>query len=282
MSKRTFLFLLAGLIIPQVFFPFNGAAQGNLLLTPRRIVFEGSTRSIDLNLANVGQDTATYAISIVQIRMTEEGNFETITEPDNGQNFAGQNLRFFPRSVTLGPNETQTVKVQLVRANQLTPGEYRSHFYFRAIPKEKPLGEEEKVVADPNAISVMLTPVFGITIPAIIRVGESNAKVNITDISLDRLTDTVPRLSLTFNRTGNFSVFGDLAVDHISAQGKVTRVGAANGVAVYTPNTLRRFSFNLNNIAGVDFGSGKLRLTFSAPSDVKPEKYTEAEIILSR
>lgn len=282
MSKRSPLFLLAGLIISQVFFPFNGTAQGNLLLTPRRIVFEGTTRSIDLNLANVGLDTATYAISIVQIRMTEEGNFETITEPDNGQNFAGQNLRFFPRSVTLGPKEAQTVKIQLVRANQLAPGEYRSHFYFRAVPIEKPLGEEEVVVADPNAISVMLTPVFGITIPAIIRVGESTAKVNITDISLDRLTDTVPRLSLTFNRTGNFSVFGDLAVDHISTQGKVMRVGAANGIAVYTPNTLRKFSFNLNNLTGVDLGSGKLRLTFSAPSDVKPEKYAEAEIILSR
>lgn len=282
MSKRTLLLLLAGLIISQVFFPFNGMAQGNLLLTPRRIVFEGSTRSIDLNLANVGQDTATYAISIVQIRMTEEGNFETITEPDSGQSFAGQNLRFFPRSVTLGPNETQTVKVQLVRANQLTPGEYRSHFYFRAVPKEKPLGEEEVAAADPNAISVMLTPVFGITIPAIVRVGESTTKVNITDISLDRLTDTVPRLSLTFNRAGNFSVFGDLAVDHISTQGKVTRVGAANGIAVYTPNTLRRFRFNLNNVAGVDLGSGKLRLTFSAPSDVKPEKYAESELVLNK
>ncbi|HSO77409.1 MAG TPA: Fn3-like domain-containing protein [Bacteroidales bacterium] len=280
MSKRSPLFLVAGLIISQVFFPFNGTAQGNLLLTPRRIVFEGSTRSIDLNLANVGKDTATYAISIVQIRMTEEGNFETITEPDNGQNFAGQNLRFFPRSVTLGPNETQTVKIQLVRANQLAPGEYRSHFYFRAIPKEKPLGEGEVVAADPNAISVMLTPIFGITIPAIIRVGESTAKVNITDVSLDRLTDTVPRLSLKFNRSGDFSVFGDLAVDHISTQGKVTRVGVANGIAVYTPNTLRRFSFNLNNITGVDLSLGKLRLTFSAPSDVKPEKYAEAELVL--
>src|SRR5512133_853425 len=282
MSKRTLMLLVTGLIMSQVFFPFIATAQGNLLLTPRRIVFEGNMRSIDLNLANVGNDTATYAISIVQIRMTEDGNFETITEPDNGQNFASQNLRFFPRSVTLGPKEAQTVKIQLVRANQLAPGEYRSHFYFRAVPKEKPLGEEEVAAADPNAISVMLTPVFGITIPAIIRVGATTTKVHITDISLDRLTDTIPRLSLTFNRTGNFSVFGDLAVDHISPTGKVTRVGAANGVAVYTPNNLRRFRFNLNNIAGIDLGSGKLRLTFSAPSDVKPEKYAEAELALNK
>lgn len=280
MSKHTPLLLLAGLIMTQVFFPFIGTAQGNLLLTPRRIVFEGSMRSIDLNLANVGQDTATYAISLVQIRMTEEGNFETITEPDKNQYFASQNLRFFPRSVTLGPNETQTVKVQLVRTNQLTPGEYRSHFYFRAVPKEKPLGEEEVAVADPNAISVMLTPVFGITIPAIIRIGESTTKVNISDIKLEQVNDTVPLLTLTFNRSGNFSVYGDLAVDHISPQGKITRVGAANGIAVYTPNPLRRFRFNLNNVPGVDLNTGKLRLIFSAPSDVKPEKYAEAELVL--
>jgi P pilus assembly chaperone PapD len=281
MSKRTFLLLLAGLIISQVFFPFNAAAQGNLLLTPRRVVFEGSTRSIDLNLANVGQDTATYAISLVQIRMTEEGNFETITEPDPDQKFASQNLRFFPRSVTLGPNEAQTVKIQLTKAGQLSPGEYRSHFYFRAIPKEVPQGEEV-AVPDPTTISVMLTPIFGITIPAIIRVGESTTKVNITDVSLEQVNDTIPRLTLTFNRSGNFSVYGDLAVDHVSPQGKVTRVGAANGIAVYTPNTLRKFQFNLNKVPGIDLGAGKLRLTFSAPSDVKPEKYTETEIILSR
>ena len=55
------------------------SGQGNLLITPRRLVFEGSKRSIDVNLANIGQDTATYSISIVQIRMTENGSFETIT-----------------------------------------------------------------------------------------------------------------------------------------------------------------------------------------------------------
>ncbi|MCJ7820416.1 MAG: hypothetical protein MUP53_04375 [Bacteroidales bacterium] len=281
MSKRTLLLLLAGLVMSQVFFPFCSEAQGNLLLTPRRIVFEGNRRSVDLNLANVGRDTATYAISIIQIRMKEDGTFETITEPDAGQQFAGQYMRFFPRSVTLGPNETQVVKIQLARASQLAPGEYRSHFYFRAIPEERPLGEEE-ATRDTTAISVRLTPVFGITIPAIIRIGESTAKVTISDTSLEMVNDTIPHLMLVFNRTGNFSVYGDLAVDHISPQGTVTRVGAANGIAVYTPNTLRRFQFNLNKVQGIDLTSGKLKLIFSAPSDVKPERYAEAELALHK
>ena len=278
---KSFVVLLSGMIFICSLFPVPILAQGNLLITPRRVVFEGSKRSMDLNLANTGQDSATYAISIVQIRMKEDGGFETITESDPGQNFADKNIRFFPRSVTLGPNEAQVIKVQVSKINELADGEYRSHFYFRAIPKPKPLGEEE-AITDSSTISVKLTPIFGITIPAIIRVGENTSKVTLSGLSFQMTNDSVPRIGMTFNRTGNMSVYGDIAVDHISPQGKITRVGTANGVAVYTPNTIRRFQFNLNQIPGIDYKSGSLRIKYSAPSDVKPIRYAEAELELQR
>ena len=271
-----FITLLYGfLFLPET----SVSAQGNLLITPRRAVFEGSKKSIDLNLANTGKDTATYSISLIQIRMKEDGQFEIITAPDPDQRFADKYIRFFPRSVTLGPNEAQLVKVQLIKSSEMTDGEYRSHFYFRAESKKKPLGETD-VARDTGTISVVLTPVFGITIPVIIRVGESTAKVNLSDLSLDLKTDTLPRLNLTFNRTGNMSVYGDLAVDYISAQGKITRVGVANGVAVYTPNKIRRFSFNLNKVPGVDYNTGTIRVLYSASSDVKPLRFAESELNL--
>jgi hypothetical protein len=267
---------LAGILF---FFAADLNGQGNLLITPRRIVFEGSKKSIDLNLANTGQDTATYAISLVQIRMKEDGGFELITDPDPGQRFADKYIRFFPRSVTLGPNEAQVVKVQLTRTNDLRDGEYRSHFYFRSVPKARPLGEKD-AAQDTTSISVRLTPIFGITIPVIIRVGGSTTNVSITDLAFKTVNDTIPRFSFVFNRTGNMSVYGDITVDYISTQGKITRVGVANGVAVYTPNTLRQFQFNLNIVPGVDFRSGTLRVIYSAPSDVKPLRYAEAELNL--
>jgi P pilus assembly chaperone PapD len=282
MSKRLFLLSAAGLILFQVFFPFNIRAQGDLLVTPKRVVFEGNKRSMDLNLANVGKDTATYAISLVQIRMTEEGGFETITEPDKGQMFASPYLRFFPRSVTLGPDEAQTVKIQVVKSGSLAPGEYRSHVYFRAVPGEKPLGEEEVKQQDPTSISVKLVPIFGITIPVIIRVGQPSVNVSLSDLGIRFENDTVPKLKFTFNRSGNYSVYGDIAVDHLSPAGTVTRVGIANGVAIYTPNTKRSFEFSLFGDKGVDYGSGKLLITYSAPSDMKLEKYAEAEFVLHR
>jgi len=274
------IFPLSVLSVLFLFISVDVSAQGNLLITPRRVVFEGSKRSMDLNLANTGQDTATYAISIIQIRMKEDGGFETITEPDPGQRFAERFIRYFPRSVTLGPNEAQVIKVQLIRSNELETGEYRSHFYFRSIPTTKPLGDEEKVI-DTTSISVKLTPVFGITLPVIIRRGESTAKVSLSDLALDMTDKADPNLNIVFNRSGNMSVYGDITVDHISPGGVITRVGVANGVAVYTPNTTRRFQFNLNKIPGVDFNTGNIRVIYSAPSDVRPVRYAETEITLN-
>jgi len=273
---KSFLPVIAAMTFLTIF-PAGLSAQGDLLITPRRVVFEGSKRSIDLNLANTGKDTATYAISLVQIRMLEDGGFETITSPDPGQLFADRYLRFFPRTVTLGPNEAQTVKVQLIRSNELAPGEYRSHFYFRSIPVTAPLGEKE-TVSDTTSISVVLKPIFGITIPAIIKVGASTSKVTISGLELEMVNDTLPNLKLVFNRSGNMSVYGDLTVDHVSTQGKITRVGIANGVAVYTPNTIRRFQFSLNR--GVDFRTGTLRVIYTSSTDVKPVRLAEAELPL--
>ncbi len=269
----------AGLILFQVLFALNVQGQGNLMITPKRVVFEGNRRTMDINLANIGEDTATYAISLIQNRMTEDGNFVEITEPDEGQLFASPYLRYFPRSVTLAPKESQTVKIQLYRTGGLAPGEYRSHIYFRAVPEEKPLGEEEDV-SDPSSITIKLVPIFGITIPVIIRVGDPDVSVTLSDLHLGMENDTIPKLSMFFNRSGNFSVYGDVAVDHISPEGKVTRVSIANGVAVYTPNLRRSLSLGLFNTEGVNLGSGKLRVTYSAPSDVKPRKYAEAELSL--
>lgn len=266
------LTLVAGFSIPV-------KAQGNLLVTPRRVVFDGSRRVMELNLANTGQDTARYNISFVQYRMTEDGDFEEITEPDPGQYFADRHLRFFPRTILLGPSESQTVRMQVIGRERLDPGEYRSHVYFRAVPNELALGE-----IDPNAdttmVSIRLIPIFGITIPVIIRVGESTTKVFLSDLKLSENEEGQKLLAFTFNRSGNMSVYGDIAVTHIAPDGTETKVGVVNGIAVYTPNAVRKFQLLLNQGEKVDFTSGKLLITYSAQSDVRPETYASAQLIL--
>lgn len=280
-SGRTnqFVLIISGLILLSIITSTRGMAQGNLLVTPRRVIFEGQKRTQDLTLVNTGQDTAKYNVSIIQYRMKEDGSFEEITTPDAGQNFADKFLRFFPRTVTLAPNEAQVVKMQLTKADQLTSGEYRSHVYFRAVPKETALGSAE-TAKDSTSIGVKLIPIFGITIPVIIRTGESTMKVNLSDLKLEIVNDTIPRLQFAFNRTGNQSVYGDIIVEHISPLNITTPVGTVRGIAVYTPNTIRRFQMDLDKKSGVNFRSGNLKITFSAQSDTKPEKFAEAVLKL--
>ena len=254
-------------------------AQGNLLITPRRVVFEGTKKTEELNLANTGVDTATYNVSMVQYRMKEDGAFEEIKEPDPGQNFADKNVRFFPRTVTLAPNEAQVVKMQVFRTNDLKPGEYRSHVYFRAVPKQTALGADE-VVTDSTTLSVRLIPIFGITIPVIIRVGENTTKVTLTDLSLDIVNDTLPRLNFSFNRVGNMSIYGDIDVSYIPPAGQGIQVATIRGVAVYTPNPTRKILMDLKRAEGVDYHTGKLQVTYSAQPEAKKEKFAEAELIL--
>ena len=274
------VFLVAtGLFFLCVLSTFSLKAQGDLMVFPKRIVFEGNKRTNELNLANIGKDTARYNISFVQYRMNEDGSFTEITVPDQGQNFADKFLRYYPRSVVLAPKESQVIKVQLTKTNLLKPGEYRSHIYFRANPNIKPLGEEDKV-KDTTAVSVRLIPIFGITIPAIIRVGENNTKVSLSGLNFTFVNDTIPTLQVTFNRTGNMSAYGDLSVLYVSPQGKKTEVGRANGIGVYTPNALRRFQLQLAKTTGVNFHEGKLVATYLSQNDAKPEKYAEAELPL--
>lgn len=281
MSKSSLnrLAKIAALILVIWITTGNIFAQGNLLITPRRVVFDGSKRVMELNLSNTGQDTAKYNVSLIQYRMNEDGSFTEITEPDPGQKFADKNIRFFPRTVTLGPNEGQAVKMQVTNVDKLEPGEYRSHVYFRSVPKQEALGAESSNI-DSSTVSVQLIPIFGITIPVIIRVGEDDMKVSITDFKFETISDTTNRVDLVFNRSGRMSVYGDIRFFYIAPSGKEIQVGAVNGIAIYTPNLIRRFWMNLDNVKGVKFNEGKLKVIYTSQSDYKRVTYAESVIDL--
>jgi P pilus assembly chaperone PapD len=255
-------------------------AQGNLLITPRRVVFEGNKQSQELTLANTGSDTAKYTVSFVQYRMTENGGFEAIDQPDPGQLFADKYLRFFPRTVTLPPNGSQVIRMQYKKQPDMLNAEYRSHVYFRAVPEEKPLGADE-VAADTLAIGVRLVPIFGISIPVIIRNGDLDAEVELSNLNLDAHSDTIPHLSLTINRSGGKSVYGDIVVTYVTEQGESIEASIVRGVAVYTPNKLRNFTMDLQKLPSIVYNKGKLVVKFQAQNDSKAEVFAQKELILT-
>jgi hypothetical protein len=148
------------------------------------------------------------------------------------------------------------------------------------VPVERPLGEED-LLADTTAIGIRLTPIFGITIPVIIRSGELSADVTLEELKMEMQNDTIPTLNMTFNRQGEKSVFGDIHVDWVPPRGSKVEVGVVRGIAVYTPNSMRRFRMNLRAPEGVDFSTGKLVVRYIDGSDTSDAVFAETELILN-
>lgn len=254
-------------------------AQGDLLIYPKRLSFEGTQNRVQIvNLNNKGKDSTTYKISFIENRMNEDGKFEIIETPDPKQLFASPYLRFYPRTITLAPNETQVIKVQLIKTGELETGEYRSHLYFQPVLKPKALEKSEPAV-NPEGISLLIEPVYGISIASIIRIGEPKAEVNLTNLAFEKFNGEIPIVSMNFHRKGNASVYGDIKVHHISANGKKTSVCDSKGFAVYTPGNLRKVRLKLSAIDGVNYEQGKLVVTYTSQGS-KKEVYTEAVLQL--
>ncbi len=255
-------------------------AQGDLLVTPKRVVFDGNKRTERLNLVNIGQDTNSYTISFLQKKMTEDGSFINIMEPEAGQFFADPYLRVFPRVVVLAPGEPQTVTLQFRRGADMQEAEYRSHLYFRSEANYQPLGMEGREADSSALLNVQLIPVFGISIPVIIRNGNLNVSTTISDIALMNIPGADQNLKLTLNRTGTSSVYGNVKIDFIPSRGKAYEVGIVKGISVYTNLSKRNILVRLTNTKEVPLENGKLRVQYISNDDNKTVVYALGEIDL--
>ena len=250
-------FLTALLLLPQ-------AALADLMLYPTRLVFEKNMRTAQVDLINNGSEPTTYRISVVNQRMGEEGQFLPVDTQIPGELFANEMVQFSPRQVTLQPGTSQTVRVMIRKPASLLPGEYRSHLHFEKMPEPRGANSVEPGVKD-KEIGIVLTALVGASIPVIVRHEVEPATVNLSHLELLKAPAMPqPTLALQFDRSGNSSVYGDLAVGFTPRGGAEQIIARANGLAVYSPNPLRRARLPLQPPAGLVLAHGTLRVTYSA------------------
>ena len=254
-------------------------AQGDLVITPNRVTFEGKKQKEELNLVNTGKETTTFSISFVQRRMNEDGSFENIEVPDSGQMFADPYLRIYPRKVTLQPGEPQVIMLQCRRKPNMKDGEYRSHLYFRSEKKYTPLGMENPN-PDAKLLSVQLIPIYGIGIPVIVRSGELEVTTSLSDLNLETDQSNPTKLTFILHRKGNMSAYGNLKAIFTPQSGKPVVVGEVHGVAVYTNLNQRRMSLRINAPEKTKLKDGKLQLYYTSREDEKYVVYAQAVLLL--
>lgn len=257
-------------------------AQGNLLVAPIRVVLEDGKVREDLNLSNIGQDTSVYLVSFLQYQMLENGSFKDLTDSDRVVTpRADTYLRIFPRRVTLPPGESQIVRLQYRKPADMKAGEYRSHLYFRAEKEVAPLGLATEN-RDTTQLSVNITPIFGISIPVIIRNGDLDLSVNLSNANLSALNDSIYNLSVDINRKGAKSAYGTLEASFIPDDGTSQFIlGMANGIGVYTELSMRNYVLQLRMREGKKLQKGKVVLRFLTPRDEGAKELARTEFKIS-
>lgn len=255
--------------------------SGDLTVTPTRVVFEGRTRSAQVSVINRGAKRATYRVAFLQMRMTEEGQLEEITTPGEGEQFADGLLRFSPREVTLEPELAQTVRLLVRKPADLPPGEYRSHLLLYAIPTDEQTTPATAELKD-KEIGIRLIPIYRVSLPVIVREGDLAATATLGDLTVEPGSGAAaPSLSFGLRRRGERSLYGDVTVTYVSTDGHTERVvGEIKGLAVYTPNELRRVQMTLYPPPGVELKGGVLKVRFAEPRETKGAVEAEATVPL--
>jgi len=202
------------------------AGVGDLLVAPTRIILDGG-KGAEIVLNNIGDEPATYRISTEFRRMNPDGSLADVTTPTDREKAAEDMIIFAPRRVTLAPNEPQSIRIVARPPEGLPDGEYRVHLLFRAIPPTTPV---TKPADAPKGLSFKLIPVYGVTIPVIVRLGSLDVQAGITNVHLDK-KDGKPVVALDLTRTGARSTFGEVKILKPGVKEPIADEGA---VAVYT------------------------------------------------
>lgn len=257
---------------------FDVVGQGSLLVTEKRVVFEGRQKKALINLVNVGNETTSYTVSFTEKRMNEDGTFTTLEEADSGQMCASSFLRIYPRTITLLPGEPQVVMLQYRRTADMPTGEYRSHLWFKQIENQTALGKENPK-EESNELSFNIKALVGMTIPVIIRTGEAKLNVSLDSLKLETGQDFDQYLTFIIRRLGNVSVYGDLKAEYIPVKGKPYQIGAKNGLAVYTSIEKRRVAIKLDITPGMNLKKGTIKLTYVSRDDANKKEVFAEQIL---
>jgi P pilus assembly chaperone PapD len=248
------------------------AGVGDVLVAQTLVVLDGR-RGSDIVLNNIGDEPASYRISVEFRRMTPDGKLADVTVPTPQEKAAEDMIVFAPRRVTLAPHQPQSIRIAARPAQGLPDGEYRIHLLFRAIPPATPVapanGEPVK------GLHLQLIPIYGVTIPVIVRLGNLQVQAAISNVHLDE-SDGKPEIALDLSRSGTRSTFGDVRV---FKPGVKDPIALQKAVALYTEIGERHMEIPVDPAFKGDI-AGPVTVQYVETYDDGTQKLAETQAVL--
>lgn len=262
------------------------ATSGDVNLTPRRIVFGPRDRGVkEITVFNRTNGTATYTITLADRAMTTDGALIAAEDAPAAEKprlrSALSFIRYSPRQMTLGPHESQTVRLQARPPAGEPPAEYRTHFSVTATPPPD-TGVDIAAAASgtrSDLLQVRVTPIYGIMIPIIVRTGELSAQTSISDV---HLVESEGRRAIGFaiNRSGDRSVYGGIDI-FLEGSGSPKKIGGIRGLGVYGEIDHRNVVIPLDSKAPAVGAGSRVKIVYT-DDELDPGKIlAEIEATLS-
>jgi hypothetical protein len=145
---------------------------------------------------------------------------------------------------------------------ELAEGEYRSHLQFDKLPDVEGSASIESQGAGTTQIGVVLNALVGASVPVIVRHGALETRVKLAGLALGMDDARRAQLALQFEREGNSSVYGDVSVTFTPKNGKPHNLARVGGIAVYTPNRIRKTTLPLQVPDGLALAGGTLDVSY--------------------
>jgi len=259
------------------------AQLGGISVFPSQVVFEGRTRSVNLNLMNKNSEPSTFRLSLQNVRMNENGEFVVITKPDPAASFADKMIRFSPKQVTLPPRGSQLIRILARKPRDLADGEYRTYLLIQKVPSADEAGQTiEQQAGDDDKLRIRIIPILGVSIAVIIRHGKLSSTVTLSDLSVtySKESKSLPQLNLQLNRQGNQSSVGDIKVTFKPEKGEELEIGAARGIAVFIPGHVRKLKIPLRVPEGITLARGLIQVVYHTRGDESGKVLAQANLPL--
>lgn len=234
------------------------AAHADLMITPTQILFKAREHYANVTLINDTDTPKTYKLELVGRKMEEGVGGYSATELSDSTFDLSKHIVFTPKRVTLPPKSPQKIRIGVRRSEDMAPGDYHVHLRFKVLPDEKKDDDSTRRPQKGSRATVSIAVNYAI--PVILRVGESDVKTEIGEITLKRNKETgklSALIPIERSPESSYSILGHLRVYHVDKDGNDEEfVGEIINANIFPEINSRTYEVLLNkNIEG-----GSLRI----------------------